>query len=296
MDSPDEVWRDIKLLRTLDWIAEANAEVGKKIFLDLSEVSTRGWANVLEIQPCPIPEKVGSGELVTGWFRTSTAQTGDLILESEPKPLGVTPGHLIWSVDRNDWVPVGCLRPGERVRTKNGTTRVVSYTLMDRWEPVYNIEVEAGHTYCVGESGVLAHNMSGAAPSAQPCPAVGGDPARAKLRASLGARPTTIPQNVPIEAHHIVPVNFFDMPLGIRLCCLGIDLNSADNGVWLPNCDYPNRVPSMHSGRTPKTYLDEVLLRFQGFGGSKNDALAIIESIRRDLLDGTLPLNNAGPC
>jgi hypothetical protein len=50
-----------------------------------------------------------------------------------------------------------------------GRPHVVSYTLTDRVEPVYNIEVEGSRCYRVGESGVLIHNMS--APTAgQPNP------------------------------------------------------------------------------------------------------------------------------
>lgn len=29
-------------------------------------------------------------------------------------------GNFVWSVDRGDWVPVGDLRPGERVQTLSG--------------------------------------------------------------------------------------------------------------------------------------------------------------------------------
>jgi hypothetical protein len=66
-------------------------------------------------------------------------------------------------------VPVGRLRRGETLQTVKGTTQVVSYTLTDRVEPVYNIEVEHSHCYRVGESGVLVHNMSGPAdPQATP--------------------------------------------------------------------------------------------------------------------------------
>ncbi|MFN6104234.1 MAG: AHH domain-containing protein, partial [Planctomycetaceae bacterium] len=29
---------------------------------------------------------------------------------------------------------------------------------------------------------------------------------------------------------------------------LGIDLNGAENGVWLPSQDYPGRIASIHRG------------------------------------------------
>jgi hypothetical protein len=104
--------------------------------------------------------------MVTGTFRHSHGQIGELVLKSESKPIGVTPGHMFWSEDRQARVPVGSLRRGETLQTMKGLTRVVSYTMTDRVEPVYNIEVEGSHCYRVGESGVLVHNMS--APAASP--------------------------------------------------------------------------------------------------------------------------------
>jgi hypothetical protein len=165
LEYPDGGWCDIRLLRTVKWIAETDAQVGATIFLDLAEVGTRGWARVLEILPCG-PIEIGPGDIVTGTFRHSHGHVGELVLESESKPIGVTPGHLFWSVDREAWVPVSSLRPGEKLQTLKGETRVVSYTMTDRVEPVYNIEVEGAHCYRVGESGVLVHNMS--APASQP--------------------------------------------------------------------------------------------------------------------------------
>ncbi len=161
LDYPDGSWCDMCLLRTVDWIAEMGAQPDGTIFLDLAEVGTRGWAKVLEILPCG-PVEFGPGDMVTGTFRHSHGQIGELVLESEPEPLGVTPGHMIWSVDRQAWVPVCQLRPGETLKTWTGFTRVVSYTVTDCVEPVYNLEVEGSHCYRVGESGVLVHNMSAA--------------------------------------------------------------------------------------------------------------------------------------
>lgn len=168
LEYPDGGWCDIRLIRTVEWIAEAGAQPGATIFLDPGEVGTRGWAKVIEVLPCG-PVEIGPGDLITGTFRHSHGQIGELILESEPEPLGVTPGHLFWSEDRQAWVPVGGLRRGETLRTMKGVTRVVSYTLTDRVEPVYNIEVEGSHCYRVGESGVLVHNNSAGAGSTCDC-------------------------------------------------------------------------------------------------------------------------------
>jgi hypothetical protein len=169
LDYPDGRWCDAWLLRTVKWIEEMGAAVGATIFLDLAEVGTRGWARVLEIAPCG-PVEIGRAgfDMVTGKFCHSEGRIGELILESESEPIGVTPGHLFWSEDRKAWVPVHCLRRGERLHTLKGTTRVISYTMTDRVEPVYNLEVENSHCFRVGESGVLVHNMSGPPPSCVP--------------------------------------------------------------------------------------------------------------------------------
>jgi hypothetical protein len=117
MDFPDGRWCDIRLLRTVKWIGEHSVRMGGTVFLDLTDVGVRGWANVMEIRPCPLTEELGAGEMVTGTFRYSLGRIGELVLESEQKPIGVTPSHLFWSEDRQTWVQVRQLRRGEAVKT-----------------------------------------------------------------------------------------------------------------------------------------------------------------------------------
>jgi hypothetical protein len=172
MDFPDGRWCDIGLIRSVEWIEQNHVHVGEKVFLDLTDVGVRGWADVLEVSLCEHKElsEVGvQGEMVTGTFKYSHGRIGELVVESEPKPIGVTPTHLVWSEDRQTWVEVSKLRPGETVNTLNGLTRVVSFRMTDRVEPVYNLEVAYEHCYRVGESGVLVHNQSA------PVPASNGD-------------------------------------------------------------------------------------------------------------------------
>lgn len=168
MDFPDGRSCEIELLRTVRWMEQNSVQVGGAVFLDLSHVGVRGWASVLEIHSCPPPEESGEGEMVTGTFKYSHGRVGELVLESEPKPISVTPSHLFWSEDRQTWVQVSQLHPGETVRTMDGLTRVVSFTMTDRVEPVCNLEVAYDHVYRVGESGVLVHNQS--APPARQWP------------------------------------------------------------------------------------------------------------------------------
>ncbi len=118
-----------------------------------------GLADVLAIEACPDIQP-GPGRLVTGTFKHTAGIVLDLKVESESKPIGVTPTHPFWSVDRQDWVAAGDLRIGERLETLDGTTVVESISPRSEPEMVYNIEVEGDHVYRVGESGVLVHNAS----------------------------------------------------------------------------------------------------------------------------------------
>jgi len=51
------------------------------------------------------------------------------------------------------------LRAGERVQVLGGTTAVLRVVEAGD-EPVYNLEVDADHCYCVGQQGILVHNAS----------------------------------------------------------------------------------------------------------------------------------------
>jgi hypothetical protein len=150
---------DISLLRPVEWLEECKAAVGRRIGLDLRDQGIFGEALVTAIAPCP-PLPTEPCQLVTGTFRHNRAVTLDLEVEGEPKPLGVTPEHLIWSVDRAEWVPALQLRPGERLRGRERIATVVGLTWREHEEPVFNIEVDGDHVYRVGEQGLLVHNAS----------------------------------------------------------------------------------------------------------------------------------------
>ncbi len=276
---------DAVLLRDDEELQALGIVEGAVHRLDMREMGVAGWACVRSVEPCP-PLEAGPGQLVTGWFHHWRGVVYDLWVEGEPRPIRVTALHPFWSVDRQAWVPLSELHRGERLSAWNGSTPVVeSLTLREDPEPVYNIEVEGDHCYRVGQQGLLVHNAS--------CPAVRDTDALTK---SLGASP--YPSNVPPRAHHIFPVSEFDTPLGRKLCCWGIDLNSAENGVWLPYCDYPKRKASVHRGSNTKQYIDDVVAEV-GMAKNKADALAILADIKARLLDGTLKLNNADekkPC
>jgi hypothetical protein len=149
---------DATLLRPLNWLR--GRCVGASVWLDLPQVGVRGFATIVEIAACP-PLEVGTdGRLITGTFCHSHGEVWDLVVEGEPQPIGGTAAHPVWSDDRLDWVPLGQLRIGERVRVFGGPRWVQGVTLRPGTEPVYNIEVEGDHCYRVGQQGLLVHNAS----------------------------------------------------------------------------------------------------------------------------------------
>ena len=80
--------------------------------------------------------------------------------------------HPVWSVDRQEWVPLAELADGESLccntesfglgfpssLTPKASGLVLSVSLSRVSQPVYNIEVHGEHVYQVGELGVLVHN------------------------------------------------------------------------------------------------------------------------------------------
>lgn len=150
----------ITLARPLPWIERVGAAPGKSISLDLPEMGAVGDAEVLAIDACP-PLKPGKGNIVTGTFAHETDDNLITVrLSDDIDPIGVTDNHPFWSEDRQDFVPVGQLRRGERVRTRTGTAEVMA--LAERpvkpGELVYNLEVHGEHVYQVTTAAVLVHN------------------------------------------------------------------------------------------------------------------------------------------
>ena len=67
--------------------------------------------------------------------------------------------HPVWSVDRQEWVPLSELAEGETLQGLDGLAVVLGVSLSRVSQPVYNIEVHGEHVYQVGELGVLVHNV-----------------------------------------------------------------------------------------------------------------------------------------
>ena len=97
---------------------------------------------------------------------------------------------------------------------------------------------------------------------------------------------------MPSQAHHLLPVNNFGDEIGIKLHKWGVDLNGAENGVWLPEYTYPRYNGSTHKGGHFKSYTETVVERLEE-ATDKESAIAILDEIRDDLLNRRLVLQSA---
>ena len=150
---------DSELLRHVDFIKSQGIAVGRRVPLDLSEQETNGEALILAVEPCPSIE-AGIGEVVTGTFSHVASEIVELRVLGQAEPIGVTPEHPFWSIERQDFVPVGELRIGETLRTVHGEqTAVESITPRGPPARVYNLEIDGAHQYHVSSLGLLVHNM-----------------------------------------------------------------------------------------------------------------------------------------
>jgi hypothetical protein len=151
------------LLRGPAWLEAHKPEAGSKLWLDMPEMGAVGWATVTTVKPCP-PIQPPPGQVVTGTFKHEPDDSIlDVRLEGLAEPIGVTDTHPFWSEDRQAFVPVGKLRPGEHVRTETrGVVAVTSITHRPREAWVYNLEVHGEHVYEVSQLGLLVHNANSA--------------------------------------------------------------------------------------------------------------------------------------
>jgi hypothetical protein len=147
-----------RLARSQEWIADNSVAVDSFVEIDLPEQGLTGLSRVVAVTPCP-PPKPGSGALVTGVFEHEAASSLEVKFEGDDEPLKVTPQHPFWSEDRQDFVPIGEFRIGERARTRDG--RVVPLTsVTPRAGPVkvHNLEIHGEHVFHAGKLSLLVHN------------------------------------------------------------------------------------------------------------------------------------------
>src|SRR5262249_55865104 len=73
-----EVW--IVLLRESEWVQAEGIEPGGRVYLDMPEQGTTGWAKVQAVEPCLVFRRLNhsGAQMVTGTFRHSEGWAGDL--------------------------------------------------------------------------------------------------------------------------------------------------------------------------------------------------------------------------
>jgi hypothetical protein len=89
--------------------------------------------------------------------------------------------HRFWKTGQG-WIMAREVKPGDRLRTIGGAVEVVAVA-KDKVQPVYNLQLDGGDDFCVGESGVIAHDNSFVEPVEKPFDAV---PALAAASSSSG--------------------------------------------------------------------------------------------------------------
>ena len=91
------------------------------------------------------------------------------------------------------------------------------------------------------------------------------------------------------RAHHIVGDNEYSSESKAILEKYGIDINSPENGIFLPQNDSSDLHGTIHEGKHTKAYNDEVTQRLRS-ATCKEDVLEILDSIKEDLYNGDMEL------
>ena len=95
---------------------------------------------------------------VTEVFATEAPEVAELHFADAGAPLRLTPAHWLYA-EPGGWTAAGDLRPGDRVRRRDGVAVALTGKLIRvQAEPVYNLEVADWHTYFAGPWELLAHN------------------------------------------------------------------------------------------------------------------------------------------
>jgi hypothetical protein len=152
---------DAEIIRPRAWILRNGICAGRMLPFNLPELEVSGLALVTAIDDCP-PIAEGEGSVVTARFVTRevhvVASVDVLGADGTVETITGTTIHPVWSVDRQEWVPLAELAEGETLQALDGLVVVLSVSLSRVTQPVYNIEVHGEHVYQVGELGLVVHN------------------------------------------------------------------------------------------------------------------------------------------
>jgi hypothetical protein len=152
---------DAEIIRPRSWILRNGICACRMLPFNLPELEVSGLALVTAIDDCP-PIAGGEGSVVTARFVTRevhiVASVDVLGADGTVETITGTTIHPVWSVDRQEWVPLSELSEDETLQGLNGLAVVLSVSLSRISQPVYNIEVHGEHVYQVGELGLVVHN------------------------------------------------------------------------------------------------------------------------------------------
>lgn len=184
-----------------------------------------------------------------------------------------TSNHPFYTND--GWVKAKDLSSDSFVFTKNGY-RLVNFVELDILDEnlwVYNLTVSHNHTYTVSTEDVVVHNACGDS---------------AKLRQNLIDAGDKVP-DYPNAAHHIIPSSDARYAQAAqardKLVSLGIDINDANNGVFLStskNIVGTTYHRTLHTGQ----YYDKVN-SLLSVAKTKAEAIDVLTYIKTALLNGT---------
>ena len=81
-------------------------------------------------------------------------------LTTDGGDIQTTPNHPFFTTDRG-WVEAGSLRIGEQIRTDSGSpATVIGFTTSATPTTMWDLTVDAAHSFFVGAGGVLVHNCA----------------------------------------------------------------------------------------------------------------------------------------
>ena len=149
---------DVIVLRSPEWILEADSNLGGWIYFELEEMGLSGPAQVINIEVCP-NVKAGRGRVVLAAVTHFNDDVYELRL-SDGYTLEPTGRHRLFSLDRNEWTQTENLMVGERLKTAHGEVTIVAAEHKGGVNRVFNIEVETKHCYYAGVSQILSHNVN----------------------------------------------------------------------------------------------------------------------------------------
>ena len=152
----------ISMLRPIAWVHQRDMHQGGTFELALPEMGAVGPAEVLAIKPCP-EIATGPGDVVLSTFvHPASEQLVDVTIGDGEfrETISVTENHPFWSPEKNAFIPIGHFQSGDQLLTRDQQLKKITSLLARPGPPtdVYNLEVNGGHVYYVGQLELLVHN------------------------------------------------------------------------------------------------------------------------------------------